>query len=215
MLVAVTAWDRQDQRLRRLEPPDLGFGYRTSVLKRTLRGVTPRWVVVDVALRLRASEVSDPVRYTQLADELDVAVGDVAGVAEVREAVLALRRAKGMVLDADDHDTWSAGSFFTNPVLTPERAASLPDDAPRHEQPDGSVKTSAAWLIQRAGFEPGHGLPGPAALSTRHTLAITNRGGASAADLVALACEVRNGVDARFGITLVNEPMLIGTSLVA
>ena len=178
--------------------------------------MTPRWVVVDVTLSLDHTDGTDPVRYAQLADELDLEVGARAPVAEVRDAVLTLRRAKGMVLDPDDHDTWSAGSFFTNPLLGPEQAARMPDDAPRHLQPDGvTVKASAAWLIQQAGFEPGYGLPGPAALSTRHTLAITNRGTATAADLVALACEIRDGVDSRFGITLVNEPMLIGTSLVA
>ncbi len=214
VLVSLTAWDRQEQRLRRLVPPDLGFGYRTSVLKRTMQGVTPRWVVVDVTLRLQATDRSDPVRYAQLADELDVEIGARTAIEDVRAAVLSLRRAKGMVLDPADHDTWSAGSFFTNPLLGPDRAHRLPEDAPRHLQPDGvTVKASAAWLIQRAGFEPGHGLPGPAALSSRHTLAITNRGGATAGDLVALAREVRDGVDARFGITLVNEPMLIGTSL--
>lgn len=216
VLVSLTAWDRREQRLRRLDPGDLDFGYRTSVLKRSLLGVTPRWVVVDVTLSLDHTDRSDPVRYAQLADELDLEVGARAPVGEVRDAVLTLRRAKGMVLDPDDHDTWSAGSFFTNPLLGPVQAARMPDDAPRHLQPDGvTVKASAAWLIQQAGFEPGYGMPGPAALSTRHTLAITNRGTATAADLVALACEIRDGVDTRFGITLVNEPMLIGTSLVA
>jgi len=213
---SMTAWDRANQRLRRFELDDLQFGYRTSRLKQTLMGVTPRWVVVDVTLRLSTSGLSGPVRYAQLADRLDVPVGSHAPVEEVRDAVLSLRRAKGMVLDPADHDTWSAGSFFTNPILSPARAAQLPPDAPRHPHGEGrSIKTSAAWLIQHAGFGPGHGLPGPAAVSTRHTLAITNRGSATAADLVALACEIRAGVEDAFGITLVNEPMLIGTSLVA
>ena len=119
-----------------------------------------------------------------LARALGVAEGERAPLADVREAVLGLRRGKGMVLDAADHDTWSAGSFFTNPFLTPEQAAALPDDAPRWEQPDGRVKSSAAWLIERAGFRKGHGLDvrgGRASLSTKHTLALTNRGGARSA----------------------------------
>ena len=112
----------------------------------------------------------------------------------MREAVLGLRRRKGMVLDATDPDTWSAGSFFTNPVVDPEQAAALPAGAPRWPMADGRVKTSAAWLIEHAGFTRGHGLPGPASLSTKHTLALTNRGSATADDLVALAREVRDGV---------------------
>jgi UDP-N-acetylmuramate dehydrogenase len=134
----------------------------------------------------------------------------------VREAVLGLRSGKGMVLDAADHDTWSAGSFFTNPFLTPEQAAALPDDAPRWEQPDGRVKSSAAWLIERAGFGKGHGLDlrgGRASLSTKHTLALTNRGGASTEDLLSLAREVRDGVEAAYGVRLVNEPVLVGCEL--
>lgn len=214
VVVSLSAWDREEHRLCTMVPSDLEFGYRTSVLKQTMMGVTPRWVVVDVTLRLEVSDQSDPVRYAQLADTLDVEVGTRAPIDQVRATVLSLRRSKGMVLDPADHDTWSAGSFFTNPVLGPSEAARLPADAPRHLQPDGvAVKTSAAWLIHQSGFAPGHGLPGPASLSTRHTLAITNRGDATAADLVALARQLRDGVQQRFGITLVNEPMLIGTSL--
>jgi len=126
--------------------------------------------------------------------------------------VLDLRRSKGMVLDADDHDTWSAGSFFTNPVIDAEAANALPEAAPRFAQPDGSVKTSAAWLIDHAGFSKGYGTP-PVTLSTKHTLALTNRGGASAADLITLAREIRDGVSARFGIELEPEPNLINCSL--
>jgi UDP-N-acetylmuramate dehydrogenase len=131
---------------------------------------------------------------------------------KVREAVLGLRRGKGMVLDPDDHDTWSAGSFFTNPFLTPEQAERLPDDAPRWEQPDGRVKSSAAWLIERSGFGKGYG-NGRVGLSTKHTLALTNRGDASTTDLVALAREIRAGVEQRFGVRLENEPVMVGCSL--
>jgi UDP-N-acetylmuramate dehydrogenase len=114
-----------------------------------------------------------------------------------------------MVLDPADHDTWSAGSFFTNPVVA---ADAVPEGAPAWPQPDGAVKTSAAWLIERSGFTKGHGND-RVALSGKHTLALTNRGGATTADLLALAREVRDGVEARFGIRLVNEPVLVGCSL--
>jgi UDP-N-acetylmuramate dehydrogenase len=132
-----------------------------------------------------------------------------APLADVRAAVLGLRRSKGMVLDPADHDTWSAGSFFTNPVVEP---AVVPAGAPSWPQPDGRAKTSAAWLIEHAGFGKGYG-DGPARLSTKHTLALTNRGDATAGDLLALAREVRDGVERRFGIRLVNEPVLVGCSL--
>ena len=117
-----------------------------------------------------------------------------------------------MVLDPDDHDTWSAGSFFTNPMLTEAQSAGLPEDAPRWPQPDGTLKTSAAWLIEHAGFTKGYGND-RVSLSTKHTLAVTNRGQASTADLIALAREVRDGVEQKFGVRLVNEPVLVGCSL--
>jgi UDP-N-acetylmuramate dehydrogenase len=130
----------------------------------------------------------------------------------VREAVLELRAGKGMVLDADDPDTWSAGSFFTNPLLDPEQASTLPPQAPRWPLPDGRVKTSAAWLIEHAGFSRGYGR-GQVRISTKHTLALTNRGGATTEELLALAREVRDGVQARFGVRLVNEPVIVGAEL--
>jgi len=130
----------------------------------------------------------------------------------VRRAVLEIRAGKGMVLDEADHDTWSAGSFFTNPILDEATAARLPADAPRWLVGDGPVKTSAAWLIEHAGFHRGHG-SGPATLSTKHTLAVTNRGEATAADVLALAREVRDGVRGRFGVELVAEPVLVGLEL--
>lgn len=130
-------------------------------------------------------------------------------MAEVRDAVLGLRAGKGMVLDPDDHDTWSAGSFFTNPVVL---AGLVPDGAPAWPQPDGRVKTSAAWLIEHAGFAKGYGTD-RVALSGKHTLALTNRGGGTAEELLALAREVRDGVEERFGIRLVNEPVLVGCEL--
>ena len=162
-----------------------------------------------MTFQLRQGDLSEPVAYAELARRLGVEVGQRAPLAAVRDAVLALRAGKGMVLDAADHDTWSAGSFFTNPFLTPEQVAVLPEEAPRWDQPDGTWKSSAAWLIEHAGF--GKGWTSPAAgdrvgLSTKHTLALTNRGGATTEELLALAREVRDGVGERFGVAWSTSP---------
>jgi UDP-N-acetylmuramate dehydrogenase len=141
-----------------------------------------------------------------------VEVGSRAPAREVADAVLALRRGKGMVVDDVDPDTWSAGSFFTNPLLDAAAAAALPADAPRFAQPDGRVKTSAAWLIERAGYGRGFG-DGPARVSSKHSLALTNRGAATAGDVLDLARQIRAGVERAFGITLVPEPVLVGCEL--
>jgi len=207
-VASVRCWDRVGRAYRTLAAADCGFGYRTSRFKRD----PGRLVVLEVTFQLRLGDLGAPVRYAELARTLGVEVGERAPAAAVREAVLGLRRGKGMVLDPDDHDTWSAGSFFTNPVLPADVAAGLPEDAPRWEQPDGSVKTSAAWLIERAGFGKGFGNE-RVSLSTKHTLALTNRGGAATADLLALAGEVRRGVQARFGVRLDNEPVLVGCAI--
>ncbi len=205
-IASVRCWDRLEGRQRSFAAADCGFGYRTSRLKQDPH----RYVVLDVTFQFRLGDLSAPVTYAELARALDVEVGARAPMSDVREAVLGLRRRKGMVLDAADRDTWSAGSFFTNPFL--DDPAVLPADAPRWEQPDGTVKTSAAWLIEHAGFGKGYGND-RVALSTKHTLALTNRGAASTADLLALASEVQQGVFARFGVWLVNEPTLVGCSL--
>ncbi len=211
VLDSVELLDRARGDVVRVDPDALSLGYRTSTLKRQ----PGRWVVLSVALRLDVAEVSAPVRYSELAGRLGVPVGARVPLAQVRAAVLDLRRGKGMVLDPDDHDTWSAGSFFTNPVLTADAAADLPVAAPRFPQPDGSVKTSAAWLIAQAGLGRGFAVrPGAAAaLSSKHTLAITNRGAATAEDLLELARVVRDRVVDRFGILLENEPVLVGCRL--
>jgi UDP-N-acetylmuramate dehydrogenase len=209
-IASVRVWDRTLRGVRTFAAADCRFGYRTSRFKAD----PGRHVVLSVDLQLRTGSLGAPVAYAELARTLGVEQGGRAPLAAVREAVLGLRSGKGMVLDAADHDTWSAGSFFTNPFLTPEQAAALPDDAPRWEQPDGRTKSSAAWLIERAGFGRGHGLDlrgGRASLSTKHTLALTNRGGTS--DLLALAREVRDGVEAAYGVRLVNEPVLVGCEL--
>ncbi|MGF0115735.1 UDP-N-acetylmuramate dehydrogenase [Promicromonospora sp. Marseille-Q5078] len=252
VVASVRTWDRLTGSRKTFTLSELGFGYRTSLLKRTMRAgggegapwyPTPRYVVLEVNLQMRLGSLSAPVGYGELARRLDVEVGERAPSAAVREAVLELRGGKGMLLEGvgvaapdhapdHDHDRWSAGSFFTNPVLPAEAAEDLPEDAPRFpvrsatpETTTGPslgvvdptlVKTSAAWLIEHAGFTKGFGLAGehsPARLSTRHTLALTNRGGATAADLVALARAVRDGVRDAFGVELEPEPVLVGTAL--
>ena len=208
----VRTWDRVEQAQRSFAAPDCGFSYRDSRFKAD----PDRYVVLDVTFQLGLGDLGAPVGYAELARALGVAAGERAPLAQVREAVLGLRRGKGMVLDADDHDTWSAGSFFTNPFLTPDQAAALPDAAPRWEQPDGSVKSSAAWLIENAGFARGHVSAAAGervSLSTKHTLALTNRGDATTAELLALARAVRDGVETAFGIRLVAEPVTVGCSL--
>lgn len=240
LLASVRAWDRAEGRPAQLPLARLRLGYRDSDLKRSLTdadigggrtwGPTGRWVVLSVTFSVRAASLSAPIAYAQLARTLGVEVGERVDARAVRDAVLELRRSKGMVLDDADHDTWSAGSFFTNPILTSEQAEALPAAAPRFPVTDhsravagtrqapvveGLVKTSAAWLIDHAGFGKGFALPeagaDPAAgLSTKHVLALTNRGGACAADLTALRDAVVAGVHERFGVTLVPEPVHVG-----
>jgi UDP-N-acetylmuramate dehydrogenase len=207
VVAAVRTWDRAKNAVTTFAAADCGFGYRTSRFKGS-----DRYVILSVDLQLRLGPRSEPIRYAELATHLGVAQGDRAPLAAVRAAVLALRRSKGMVLDPADHDTWSAGSFFTNPLVTPDQAAQLPPEAPRFPQPDGRVKTSAAWLIDHAGFAKGFAL-GRAGISTRHVLALTNRGGATADEVVMLARRVRDGVEATVGVRLVPEPVFVGCEL--
>lgn len=204
-----------------VDPTELGFGYRHSVLKNSWGersdGVwTPAAVVLEVEFTLDPAGVSAPVRYGELSRALGVEPGERTDPHRVRDAVLALRAGKGMVLDATDHDTWSVGSFFTNPVVDPEvldRLRADYGDVPNYPAP-GGVKLAAGWLVERAGF--GRGYPGPEArarLSTKHALAVTNRGGATSEDVFALARTVRDGVRTAFGIDLTPEPCLIGAAL--
>ena len=224
VLTGVTAYDRVSGLVRHLPAAELGLGYRHSVL----RG-TDRAVVSEITVRLHRGDVE--VRYTELARALGVQIGAFVPPAEVREAVLDLRRKKGMVLDPDDLDTYSVGSFFTNPIVGRDQARDV-DEAIKarfgkatsypaypvtgpdgRADPAGRVKLSAAWLIERAGFSKGFAGPGGrVSLSTKHTLALTNRGG-STADLIALARQIRDGVRDAFAISLQPEPVLIGVSL--
>lgn len=235
-LLGVTAWDRQENRLVYLNAADLRFGYRDSLLKQSRLQVeadsgrsrfaparpgtnpaTGRWIVLEVDFAVQRGG-GTPVRYAQLARALEVPMDTVVPAAQIRAAVLELRRSKGMVLDPTDHDTWSVGSFFTNPILPVEAAAplELPKDAPRWETAlpgragEAGVKLSAAWLIEHSGITKGFALPGAGAgVSTKHVLALTNRGNATAADIKALASHIIAAVQGAYGITLVPEPVIL------
>lgn len=208
LIASVRTWDRVADRQVTFAAAECGFAFRNSRFK----AEPNRYLIVAVTFQLARGSMSAPIRYPELARTLGVSVGERVPAVRAREAVLDLRRSKGMVLDEADYDSWSAGSFFLNPILEPERAAELPDGAPRYRTDDGRIKTSAAWLIEQAGFEKGYGHP-PATLSTKHALALTNRGGATAADLLELAREIRAGVQDRFGLTLMPEAMLWGCQL--
>jgi UDP-N-acetylmuramate dehydrogenase len=203
VLTGLTVYDRQQRRVESWPPERCEFGFRTSAFKHT-----DRYVVLDVSIAAATSELSRPIRYLELARRLGLEPGGRAPLAKVRETVLELRRSKGMLLDPVDHDSWSVGSFFVNPLLDAVPAAA--EGCPRWEA-DGKLKLSAAWLIDRAGFHPGYGLDrgrGRVAVSTKHALALTNRGGATTAELLALAAEIRDGVEAKFGIRLGPEAHL-------
>ena len=231
-VVAVRGYDRERGAVVDLAAAECGFGYRTSAFKRSLRtwaagpSVTGRFVVLSVTFRLARSARSAPVRYAELARTLGVPEGGRAPLGEVRSAVLALRRGKGMVLDPADPDTRSAGSFFTNPVLDPAAFAELKQtvaatlgagaEVPTFPAGPGQVKVSAAWLIEHAGFAKGYA-PGPqergARISSKHTLALVNPGAATTASLLALAREIADGVHKAFGVDLTPEPVLVGVQL--
>lgn len=235
-LLGVTAWDRQECQLVYLSAADLRFGYRDSLLKQSRLQVeanfgtpqfaparpgtnpaTGRWIVLEVDFAVQRGG-GTPVRYAQLAGALGVPMGTVVPAAQIRTAVLDLRHSKGMVLDPSDHDTWSVGSFFTNPILPVAAAAALelPQDAPRWEAAlparagEVGVKLSAAWLIEHSGITKGFTLPGAGAgVSTKHVLALTNRGNATAADIQALASHIIAAVQGAYGVTLVPEPVIL------
>ncbi|GAA2119256.1 UDP-N-acetylmuramate dehydrogenase [Actinomadura alba] len=216
-ITEVRVYDRATGETAVFDAAACGFVYRGSVFKGS-----DRHVVLDVTFALERAKESRPIRYAELAGRLGVAVGSRVPLREARDAVLELRRGKGMVLDPADPDTRSAGSFFTNPILDATGLADLerrvaerlgPGVAfPRYPETGGRTKTSAAWLIDRAGFAKGH-TRGPVRISTKHTLALTNPDGGRTEDLLALAREVRDGVRAAFGVELVNEPVLVGVTL--
>ena len=205
----VAVWDRGLGRARRLLSAECDFGYRTSIFKRQ-----QRYVVTAVTFCLQRSQLSQPLAYPELARALGSAPGAAVPLREAAEAVVELRRKKGMVLDPSDPDTRSAGSFFTNPVLSDAQMSELAPLAPGVPSfaVTGGTKVPAAWLVERAGFNRGYQM-GRAAISSKHTLAITARPGATAAEVVALARAVRDGVAERFGVRLEPEPLLVGLVL--
>ncbi|MFJ4619049.1 UDP-N-acetylmuramate dehydrogenase [Streptomyces sp. NPDC088812] len=218
-ITEVIAYDRHAGETVALSNEECAFSYRHSRFK----AEPDRYVVLRVRFALEdADGLSAPLKYAETARALGVEAGDRVPLAEARETVLKLRAGKGMVLDPEDHDTWSAGSFFTNPILTDADFAvfharvreRLGDGAqpPAYPAGEGHTKTSAAWLIDKAGFTKGYG-DGPARISAKHTLALTNRGEATTEDLLTLAREVVAGVREAFGITLVNEPVMVGVGL--
>jgi UDP-N-acetylmuramate dehydrogenase len=213
---AVHVYDRHEDERRVLSLPECGFAYRSSIFKHS-----DRWLVLEVDFRLAASTESAPIRYAELARHLGVAAGERVSAERVRETVLKLRASKGMVLDPEDLDTRSVGSFFTNPVLSAEEWARVQDrladagEPPSWPAPNGTVKVPAAWLIEKAGFTKGYAGPGRAgvAISSKHTLALTHRGGGTTTALLELAREIRDGVRDRFGVVLHPEPVLINCAL--
>ena len=252
VITLVRVYDRQEDQVRTIKNEGCRFAYRTSLFKSgrpeslvspparasadrasadrasanqapPAAAGQPRYVVLDVTFRLARQALSAPVSYAELAAELGVALGEQAGAGEVRAAVLKIRARKGMVLNPGDPDTRSAGSFFTNPVITAGELAAVEAAAaargagpvPRYPAGPGLVKVPAAWLIEHAGFAKGYGAePGrPARVSSKHTLALVNAGAATTADLLALAREIVGGVQAAYGVTLTPEPILVGVTL--
>lgn len=249
VLHSIEFLDLERGAVRRIPAAELDLGYRDSIIKQGLEGVV---LSIDLMLSeqpvdaARGAHAEAPiptaeVSYAQLAQALDVQLGDRVPIRQLRESVLRLRASKGMVLDANDHDSWSSGSFFTNPIVTEDFARTLPEDAPRfpvgdddpapaitsleelaagaplrlpEAPPKRMIKLSAAWLIEHAGVRRDFRLPGSgAAISSKHTLAITNRGGASAADVAELARFVVQRVQQEFGVILAPEPNLYGLEL--
>lgn len=213
---SIHVWDRNSRHVRELTHAECEFGYRSSALKSARRDDgSPAQVVLSVKFRLQRSMSSAPLRYAELATALECAVGETTDLLSVRTAVLALRESKGMLLDEADHDTWSVGSFFVNPVVSRAVADALPDDTPRWPVADSElVKLSAAWLVEHAGFPKGFALPSSgAAVSTKHALALTNRGDATAAEIVELARTIRDAVANTYSVELQAEPVLVGLNL--
>lgn len=199
-IAQVRAWNRETKSVDTIFAADCDFGYRSSVFKTN----PETWVILSVTFQLPLGTMSAPIAYNELAAKLEVELGDRVSTFDLQAAVLELRAGKGMVLDATDYDTWSVGSFFMNP-----RVASAPENVPQWQESDERVKVSAAWLIEQAGFHKGFTLNGRASLSSKHTLALTNRGTATSADIVELVDHIVAGVKAKFDIELKPEATFI------
>ena len=207
-ITRVRTYDRQEKALKTFTNSECEFSYRNSYFK----AHPGRYVVIEVQFQIRRGEFSDPITYVELSKKLGIEPGEKASVVETRAAVLELRASKGMLLKNDDHDSWSAGSFFTNPIITQQAADQLPNAAPKWPLIDGRVKVSAAWLIENAGIHKGDEVGG-ARISTKHVLALSNSGNATAADIAELAKRARNQVKDVFGITLEAEVNLVGVEI--
>ena len=186
---------------RILTNEELKFSYRFSILK----NLTSRFIIENVTFRLKRDKNSKITNYPQVAESLGINPGESVSIKELRNTILAIRKSKGMILDANDHDTFSVGSFFINPILEKDK---VPTNAPMYENKSGKVKTSAAWLIEQAGFEKGFRLGG-AMISSKHTLAIANSGNATAEDIIELSNLITSGVLQKFGIALTIEPRIL------
>ncbi|WP_099332448.1 UDP-N-acetylmuramate dehydrogenase [Actinomyces minihominis] len=237
-IAQVRALDRESGLIRTLSRFDMHFGYRTSIISRSMDSTAPgeghswgptgRWVVLEVTFQLRSASLSEPIRYQSLADRLGVELGTRVPAREVREQILKIRRETGMLWDPEDSATWSVGSYFRNPIVSDDFASKLPGDLPRFPvrnqamfvsgsvnkqapQVQGKTKLSAAWMIEAAGFHPGFKVrdSSGAALSDRYVLAITNQGEATAAEVHELASAVRDKVRTRFGVTLDFTPVTV------
>jgi len=207
-ITRVRTYDRQEKAIKTFTNSQCEFSYRNSHFK----AHPGRYVILEVQFQIRIGEESDPITYLELSRKLGVQLGDKAPVAATRAAVLELRASKGMLLSADDHDSWSAGSFFTNPIISQQEADALPDAAPKWPLINGRVKISAAWLIENSGMHKGDEVGG-ARISTKHVLALTNAGDATASDIAELAKRARDLVKEKFGITLVAEVNLVGVEI--
>jgi UDP-N-acetylmuramate dehydrogenase len=207
-ITQVRTYDREKKAIKTFTNSECQFEYRNSIFKKN----PGRYVVISVQFQLRVGQESTPITYLELAKKLGINQGEKATVTDTRDAVIELRRSKGMILDRNDRDSWSAGSFFTNPIISAEVAATLPEAAPRWAMSDGLVKVSAAWLIENSGINKGDA-SGGARISSKHVLALTNAGNATAADLCALAQQVQQSVRKKFAIELTPEVNLIGVKL--
>jgi UDP-N-acetylmuramate dehydrogenase len=207
-ITRVRTYDRQAKAIKTFTNAECEFEYRSSHFKKH----PGRYIVLSVQFQIRTGEISTPITYAELAKKLGIAVGEKAPVIDTRNAVMELRASKGMLLNPSDQDSWSAGSFFTNPIVSTEIASALPQGAPKWPTADGRVKTSAAWLIEHSGIDKGQS-HGGARISTKHVLALTNSGNATAEELIQLAREVRASVQEKFGITLEPEVNLVGLAL--
>ena len=207
-ITRVRTYDRVAKAIRTFTNQECEFEYRSSIFKKN----PGQFIILEVQFQIRIGDSSDPITYLELAKKLDIQMGEKAPAQQVRHTVLELRASKGMLLSPEDHDSWSAGSFFTNPIVSQQEADKLPNAAPKWPLIDGQVKISAAWLIENAGMHKGDEVGG-ARISTKHVLALTNAGDATATDLIELAKTAQAKVYEKFGIKLEPEVNLVGLSL--